>query len=226
MENSSESVIAEKATVVYLEEKKINPSLALYLITWCPDPGNSPDAAFDIEHEHSIDIIADYLENCACGLFCVEATQRGSPHYHGWYQVDPLKELKRVCIMKVLIRYGQVKITAVKHERCIKINKWYEKGNALYYYKKDLLEAQLETQNNPITAQSCTMIDWNNLEYQNFFTRGIDKGIAKLLTKVQSDKQFFRQFYSSNNVRKEHTTSMRAERKVQGANPTFTLPEK
>lgn len=109
------------------------------LITFSPDPNPSQmiDAPFDIQHKTFVNLLADYLKYCRAGVFCLEPTQNGNPHYHGWYvPYHNEMELGRVQMIKTIKRFGNVKI---QHGvRFWRFNCYDEYRNALYYYKKDL----------------------------------------------------------------------------------------
>lgn len=142
--------IKRKAWVIEEWESTINMDEPLYLITWCPDPKETPDVDFNTQHRFHIDTVVRFLLGCETGLFCVEATQKGEPHYHGWYQMssEPLVEEFRLAAVKVMQRYGLVKIDEAFDYR---IHSWTCRLNALHYYKKDMLDRSLLWEPNPIT---------------------------------------------------------------------------
>lgn len=134
-------------------ESEIDIDFPVYLMTWCPDPSQMPDAKFGIQHQYNLPTIISFLRGCKCGMFCVEPTQLGNPHYHGWYQVsdDPLLTKLRLRSIKVLQRLGRVQINKAAN---IKINNYKKRGNSLYYYKKECLTACLLYEPNPITKDT------------------------------------------------------------------------
>lgn len=187
-----DDAMVAKSTIIELEESTITEDSDLYLLTWSPDPKELPHADFNIQHQFSVDILADYLRSCCNGLICVESTQLGNPHYHGWYQVsaNPDKEKMRIVYAKVLQRLGLLKIT--KSKGCYRINSYTKHGNCLHYYKKDLLESMLFVENNPITAYSKCDIDW---ELNNFFFYAEGKKSVYNVKDKITNKEFYKQFY-------------------------------
>lgn len=155
-------------------ELKINDNEKVYLMTWSPDPNQGPDADFQSQHDYYYGKVLSYLECCSAGAFCVESTQMGNPHYHGWYQISRERELGRITMVKVLQELGIVKIDTAKK---IKKGKWYERGNALFYYKKDSLDISLELENTPIFTDSERIIlDEKDLNWDHlFFTPSLAK---------------------------------------------------
>jgi len=89
---------------VWDEETNIDDSADIYLITWSPDPARLPDCDPDYQHRFNVNLLADYLKFCYCGIFCHEFSQLGNPHYHGWYQIctAPNRDRGRVVMIKVL----------------------------------------------------------------------------------------------------------------------------
>lgn len=171
-------------------ENEIDQDEPVYLITWSPDPSELPDTDFYLQHNMNVNLLSSYLQCCKSGLFCVESTQRGNPHYHGWYQTDKSKELQRIAIVKTMQRFGpQLKICKANKYR---INSYKERGNALYYYKKDALTFDVEP--NPITRDSKTTVDYHKLELASFLTNSSAK--AKDIGMVLSNQQFYRGFYT------------------------------
>jgi len=169
-------------------ESCIDPDEKLYLFTWSPDPKDMPDADLYLQHNVNISTLSDYLKCCSAGVFCVEATQLGNPHYHGWYQINNDYELVRIAIMKTLQRFGNVKLTP-GHK--YKIFNWKERGNCLYYYKKDIC-TYYSMLPNPITKDSVSTVNFDILDMVGFF-KG-DKAMHKVKD-VLSNVQFYRQFY-------------------------------
>jgi len=105
-----------KTSEVFYWEDRIDTDRTLYLITWNPDPKELPNADFETQHHYSVNLLSDYLKACECGLFCVETSQLGAPHYHGWYQVsqNPDCERNRIIYIKTMQRFGNLKITKSK----------------------------------------------------------------------------------------------------------------
>ena len=124
--------IVRRAEIIDISENMIVDSDPVYLFTWSPDPELLPDADFKTQHKYSVNFIAEFLDTCLIGLACVEPTQKGNPHYHGWYQVDPITEVERLAYVKTMQKFGLVKIT-----ECISYKKglWSERCNGLHYYK-------------------------------------------------------------------------------------------
>lgn len=186
-----------KATAVFSNELDIDDEEDLYLITWAPEPSELPNADFTTQHKYSINLLAAYLKNCKSGLFCVESTQLGNPHYHGWYQVspDPIKEEYRLIYVKTLQRFGLLRITKSKgHYR---VNNYNTRSNCLGYYKKDLLDSMLWVNPNPITADSICDIDWS--KNMLFFTKQGRGSMADLEEKINL-KEFYFQFYKDSDA--------------------------
>lgn len=193
-EDSDYEAIVNRAVIIWESELDIDTTQPVYLITWSPDPKEMPDCDFDKQHLFNVSAIVTYLKSCSAGVFCVESSQLGHPHYHGWYQVDSSKEVYRIAQIKVLQRFGLVKITKMKTEP--KINKWYEKGNGLYYYKKDLLDSMLTVQCNPITANTPEpSLDFMQ-DYFVLLTSHSGRKSVKQLEEKVSQYKFYREFYS------------------------------
>lgn len=184
--------MTERGETVDINECKIDANKPLYLITWSPNPSELPHADFNLQHLYSVDMLAGFLKGCKCGLFCVESTQMGNPHYHGWYQVskNPAKEASRIVSVKVLQRLGMLKITESKgHYR---INSYTAHGNCLHYYKKDLHGSMLFVDINPITSESKCHIDWDMNSFF-FYVEG-KKTVYNVKDKI-TQKEFYHQFY-------------------------------
>lgn len=183
--------MAYKATMIYDAEMDIDPDQELYMITWSPDPYEMPNADFETQHKFNINLISDYLQCCACGLFCVEATQMGNPHYHGFYQVNSRMEPERIIMVKVMQKFGIVKITkSVGHYR---INSFKQHANCLYYYKKDVFDSMFYLDDNPICKTSRCEIDWNY--HYNFFEMKGRTSIKDIQDKITM-RDFYRRFYA------------------------------
>jgi len=182
-----------QSKVIEEVESCIDESEELYLFTWSPNPQELPNADFRCQHDFAMEFIANYLEGCKVGLACVESTQLGNPHYHGWYQVSDnfLLEQKRISFVKVLQKYGILKITKCKgHYR---INSYTTHGNALHYYKKDLFGAMAMQDANPILAGMRSNIDPNPWW---FSVDGKKHSVIDLENKL-SNKKFYEDFYSN-----------------------------
>lgn len=185
----------EKMKIVYKYESQIDPARDLYLITWSPDPSKLPNAPFIIQHEFNVDIMADYLKSVDVGLWCVESTQKGNPHYHGFYQPsdDSNKEFMRLAIIKTFEAFGNLKIT--KSIGRYKINNWHTpKGNCLYYYKKDVGGPMFNISKNPITLKSKCEMDFTNLSVLFFSITG--RHTSKQILEKISQREQYRKFYS------------------------------
>lgn len=171
-------------------ESSIDDSLQLYLIIWSPDPKEMPDADFYLQHNVNIDMLKAFLLNVHLGMFTVESSQLGRPHYHGWYQVDLDLELGRIAAVKTMNRFGDVKIAKC---RSYKINNYSERKNGLYYYKKDVYGAMGLVDPNPIVASSSSTINFDNIDLVGFFSK--DKGGMMTIKEKISDRQFYRDYY-------------------------------
>lgn len=186
----------DAAYKIYYNEDEIDPDEQLYLITWSPDPEELPHADFITQHTFNVNLLADYLKSCSNGLFCVETTQLGNPHYHGWYQTsdDSKMEYQRIVLVKVLQRFGQLKITkCLGHYR---INSYTKQANALYYYKADLFGQMEGVIYNPIDKDTHDNTDWNS--YSLFFQskkKGYKESIVDIENKI-SQRDFYKQFYN------------------------------
>lgn len=191
------SLMYDKIRDVVLEEEKIDPNKDLYLFTWAPDPSLLPDCHFELQHEYNLNYVSEYLSNCACGLACVEATQLGSPHYHGWYQLsdDPIKEKIRIILVKSMKRFGLVKITVSRGQ--YKVGSWSNAANCLCYYKKDLLQSQLFTIFNPVKPIVYPVYDWAALNMATFFrAEGKRESVADIEDKIAL-RDFYKDFYKN-----------------------------
>lgn len=182
--------LSEVAWIITSYESEIDKSANLYLMTWSPDPKELPDCDFYNQHIYCHPYIQAYLQGCKAGLACVEATQLGNPHYHLWYQTyKDEREQARIRWIKVMSRIGIVKIVKGKH---FKVDKWYQKGNCLHYYKKDAVGPQLFTLYNPIGSSTPTPpIDYT--DYTMFFAKG-KQTAQKIIEKVSQVKQL-EEFY-------------------------------
>lgn len=183
--------IVRRAEMIDVFENMIVCSEPIYLITWSPDPELLPDADFVTQHKYNVNFLSDYLNTCLVGLLCVESTQKGNPHYHGWYQVDSVTELERLSYIKTMQKFGLVKIT-----ECISYKRgmWSERRNGLHYYKKSCIDEMLTVPFNPITPFTLDDTDWNACLF--FFTKQLkDKRFDKKL----SDRQYYLTFYRDSN---------------------------
>lgn len=175
--------------LIFDNEKLIDPESTLYLITWSPDPSNLPESDFRYQHLYNVNLLSDYLKSCASGLWCVESTQKGNPHYHGWYQVHDDYELARIAHQKTLEKFGNTKITPA---RTWKIFSWSERKNALYYYKKDFTTF-CSLPHPVIDEDSKDDTDWN---YKSFFDV---KGDKQIIDKI-SDRKYYLDFYKNSDL--------------------------
>lgn len=173
------------------EESSIDPDAKIYLITWSPDPKEMPDTDFYLQHNLNVKLLSDYLKMCSHGVFCVETTQMGVPHYHGWYQINTEKEHYRIVMIKTMQRFGNVKITPVK--KYYKVHDFDEHRNALYYYKKDFIEFNMTP--NPIFFDTDTTVNFDVMDITGFFDKRYKSGLFRPLREVISERQFYRDFY-------------------------------
>lgn len=194
-----ESQISDKIGKVYETETMIDPDDTLYLMTWSPNPEDLPDADFETQHRFCYNTIADYLVSCRVGLFCVEATQKGNPHYHGWYQLshNPDLERLRIACVKAMTKFGMLKITpSIGH---YKINNyWTDKANCLYYYKKDLLMSMFWVKHNPIDFSMRDETIWSDNK-SLFVKQGVRQSCIDLEHKV-TQQVFYREFYFNRSI--------------------------
>lgn len=174
------------------EEEKIDLDKHVYLITWSPDPSKLPDSDSSYQHLFNVNLLIDYLKYCSCGIFTHEFTQIGNPHYHGWYQVDQRLELGRVTMIKVLQKFGNLKIAPVRDNTKIKINNYSNSHSPLYYYKKESFDKIIPK--NPITKD--TTYDDTNWATKLFFFVDIvgKKKVGELLDHI-SNKKYYTNFY-------------------------------
>lgn len=188
-----DNLMVSKGVEVWCAEDNIDFTEALYLITWSPNPSELPNADFTTQHMYFVNILADYLKTCKNGLFCVETSQMGSPHYHGWYQVspDPIREELRIVYTKTLVRFGMMRITKSRGKVRV-INSYNPRSSFLSYYKKDLLDSMLWCKPNPITSTSKCDIDWS--KNMLFFVKEGRGTVADLEEKI-SLKEFYLEFY-------------------------------
>lgn len=181
----------EQSEIIERTEACIDPEKKLYLFTWSPDPSQLPNADFHCQHDFAMELVAKFLCGCNIGIACVESSQLGNPHYHGWYQVseDSNKELMRICYSKVLTQYGILKIT--KSKGCFRLNSYTKAGNCLYYYKKDLFGSMAMVSCNPVVAGMISKIDPNPWWFD---IPGKKYTVADLENKI-SNRKFYEEFY-------------------------------
>lgn len=182
--------ISYRGDLIRHYESLIDETKEVYLFTWNPNPDNLPDADIKVQHLYNVNFLADMLKCCDLGLVCVEGTQRGNPHYHGWYQCsdDSRKELARIAHFKTMEKEAP---SGLKITSAITIIKdcWYEKSNALYYYKKCLLDNMLCMPHNPVMEDSRCDKNWDTAF---FFTK--EKGTKRVADKISARYQM-REFY-------------------------------
>lgn len=190
-----DELLLEKAGLIEYYENLIDDDAELYLITWSPNPEELPDADFETQHKFNISLLSEYLKWCSLGLFCVESTQLGNPHYHGWYQCsdDSNEELGRIATIKTLKRFGNLKISKVK-VAYVK-NSYSQKSNALYYYKKDAFSQMLYVEDAVIHRHSECTIDWTNIQYSQFFDKECKLKLGQKAENAISEKQWCLDFY-------------------------------
>jgi len=192
--NAEVDYLLPKIIDVYEQESSIDPDKSLYLFTWSPNPEEIPDSDFNTQHLFCAPFIADYLLSCGRGIACVESTQLGNPHYHGWYQLsdDPLKERQRLIHIKCLKRFGMVKITSsIGH---YKINSYVAAANCLHYYKKDMLQSMAWVELNPICSYHKINMDWN--QHSMLFTKKGRESVADIEDRINL-RDFYKEFYAN-----------------------------
>lgn len=185
--------LVTKTEIIELEESSIDCDEKLVLMTWSPNPKDLPDASFIIQHQFCAPYIKEYLKGCRCGIFCVESTEKGNPHYHGWYQHTDDYELEqyRIQWMKVLDKRGNVKTTEVSHKSSIRIFQWYSKGNCLYYYKKDIPGVGIHIPFNPITKTT----DIPEIDVPGYWFSNEGRKTSKAVIEKQSTYKQLCEFY-------------------------------
>lgn len=191
---SINDIMVSRGTMIFDYEYDIDDLLQLYLITWSPDPAEMPDADFYVQHQTNIGILTDFLKGCYLGIFCVESTQLGNPHYHGWYQDsnDPLKTELRISCIKTMKRFGQLKIVKARSYRK---NSYSKHANCLYYYKKDLFDSMLLFDPNPIVSTTETTMNFDELRFVDVFGSVVSRKSLKLGEQRVSDLKFYKEFY-------------------------------
>lgn len=190
--------LASKMKIIHDAECEIDKDEPLYMFTWSPDVKDGlPDANFDVQHEYTYGIITDYLKYCRCGCACVESSQMGNPHYHGWYQVSEDYEEGRIVIAKVLQKTGNLKITKSKGH--FRYHCFHNHSNCLYYYKKDLGGSMFSVSKNPIVADTPqSTVDWNAQYF--LFMKDIGRRTVSEIQDTISNKFFYRQFYANKDL--------------------------
>lgn len=184
-----DNYLAPAASEIYYEENNIDHDREIYLITFCPDPSRLPDSDPSYQHRFNVNILSDYLKYCYCGLWIHEFTQEGNPHYHGWYQVDTAHELGRVAMIKVLKKFGLIKIAKVKSSYAI--NNYTRQRNALGYYKKETFDKYII--HNPITKDTYDDTNWAQKLF--FFTDMAGRKSINDLMDTISNKKYYTEFY-------------------------------
>lgn len=187
---ASDEQIEMASEVIERFESDLDEGQKVVLVTWSPKPDDLPDSDFCYQHLWNVNILAEYLQYCQTGLWCVEASKRGNPHYHGWFVIDEEKEPLRVAISKVLDKTGQLKYTD-----CItyKIFNFSERKNGLHYYKKDIT-TWAAYPHSVISRHSRDETDWDMHGF--FFIK--DAKFSNTQQKM-SDRQFYLQFYKDSN---------------------------
>jgi len=165
--DQNDEIIFTRVFQFYDIERTINLEDPVWLITWCPDPKLLPSTDFYLQHNVNVKTLTTFLAGCTTGCFCVEATQLGNPHYHGWYQQseDPFKENIRIASMKTMDHFGRLDLKVCRYP---KIDKWYSTRNGLYYYKKDAIDKQLLMNPNPIIVTTESTVNFDILPLVNF----------------------------------------------------------
>jgi len=193
-------LIASKTHLIHDTECEIDLDEPLYLFTWAPDPAELPNCSFELQHYWALTLVADFLRSVGNGCACVESTQLGNPHYHGWYQLsnDPIKERLRQCHVKTMARLSPKGFKVTKSKGHIKIHSWVAAANCLHYYKKDLIQSQLLTKHNPITAATDFKFDFQHLSF--LWTRPGERRTFTQLETAVTLKEFYKGFYFSNDL--------------------------
>lgn len=189
------SKISQLTSIILDHELDIDLDEPLYLFTFSPNPELLPNTSFELQHDFILPTISQLLAGCQSGIACVESSQLGNPHYHGWYQlsIDPYIERHREMAVKVLQKLGLLKITKSKGH--IKIFSWVQQANCLYYYKKDLLQSQFWTPNNIVTKESQSEVDWYASHNTHYFTIDGRRQTCQDIEERQTLSRFYKQFY-------------------------------
>lgn len=187
--------IADRADAILQEEQKIDLDDDLYLFTWSPNPEHLPVCDFPLQHLWNVNFLSDYLKCCRAGVLAVESTQKGNPHYHGWYQLshDGRKEITRIAMIKTLQHFGKEMRITKAISKPPYFGCWYEKKNPLYYYKKDIIDSMLLVPHNPILATTHDNTNWDTMELLSFFDKNITFDAS--ITNKLSDRRYYRDFY-------------------------------
>lgn len=159
-----QSFLGDTERIEFLEYS-IDDSQPLYLITWCPDEKKLPDADFYLQHNVNVKLLADYLSSCERGVWCVEATQKGVPHYHGWYQVSAERDKLRIAIMKTMLVFGLVDIKPMT--RAYRPFSFTAKNNCLHYYKKGICDYLTSPQ--IIFCDTVSTVNFDVMDIVEFF---------------------------------------------------------
>jgi len=192
--DATDHLIYFSSEVIEYYESDIDPDQQLYLFTFNPDPSELPDADFQCQHEFAMMFVVDFLRGCRTGLACVETTQLGNPHYHGWYQLsdDPSMEMRRIVAVKVMQKYAPKGIRITK-ATTYRVNSYTNHANCLYYYKKDIFGPMLHVDHALITKHTVCDIDWEQRAW--WFDIPGKKTSSTELIKKMSDKKFYEEFY-------------------------------
>lgn len=192
-----DDIIAEKADMVRTYERKINRDEPLYLITWSPDPKETPDASIMIQHYHWYPFLVKAMLCWEVSLMCLETSQRAGIHYHGWYQCseDPIKEIGRCAYMKVLERFGQLKIT--KSIGCYVRNSYSKHANCLHYYKADMAQRGILYKQTPFCVETEQTQYEKDIFWPSYWMTNGKKQTVSELTKV-SNRDKLLEFYAEN----------------------------
>lgn len=183
--------VTHSTEIIEKYESAIDDNEDVYLITWVPDPVHLPDADFVTQHMWCVDLLALYLSTCEVGLFCVEATQQGNPHYHGWYQISDEREEVRIAIHKVLKWYAPSATKITKVKSTYKTFNWFKPCNALYYYKKSIIGSMYDIPINVITSESESLVDWELMASNGFFDKTIDQTLRDKINKQKYLLDFY-----------------------------------
>lgn len=179
--NTFNDLLVTKSEIIERAESEIAEDQKIYMFTWSPDPNEIPDVSFQEQHDLQHDLLVDFFSYTLTGCACVESTQMGNPHYHGFYQIRPETELKRIVIVKVMQKYGNLKIAQIKNS--YRINSYTKRNNALYYYKKEMASNMLEIEHTPITKDSAKL-NVNTNEYATFFKLSSRSSVYEKLARV------------------------------------------
>lgn len=184
-------------------EERIDHYEPIYMFTWSPDPAKIPVCSFYDQHDFLRDCVFNLMKYVYAGAACLEPTQKGNPHYHGWYQIWANAEEHRIVMMKVMQRYGQVLINEVQQKPIKELKEggrisWTNPQNPLYYYKKDATQAMLYIDWTPIICPR--HLDDTYDDYWEFadtmkYTPFIDFGAKR--TTVEERENIIKQYTAS-----------------------------